>query len=154
RWVLKHLDEIEERNRYVRPPQWISGESIRYLGRRYVLKVIEAPEQRKTNCKLIRGQLRVQGRNLNPARTQKAVGQWYRERALVDIDWRLWWIVATQRRPNWLLASRMQVVRLESGSCCPVASVLLFPSLRKTAGCAIHYVSFHKVCPLVEYNNS
>ncbi|WP_347332467.1 YgjP-like metallopeptidase domain-containing protein [Marinimicrobium locisalis] len=43
RWVLKHLDEIEERNRYARPPQWISGESMRYLGRRYVLKVTNIP---------------------------------------------------------------------------------------------------------------
>ncbi|WP_156107686.1 hypothetical protein [Alcanivorax nanhaiticus] len=44
-----------------------------YLGRRYVLKVIQAPEQRKVTCKLIGGQLRVQGKELSADRIQKAV---------------------------------------------------------------------------------
>ncbi|WP_145840209.1 hypothetical protein [Marinobacter sp. P4B1] len=46
-------------------------ESVLYLGRRYVLKVIPAPEQRKVTCKLIGGQLRVQGKELTAERIQK-----------------------------------------------------------------------------------
>jgi hypothetical protein len=65
--------DLAERHRDVRPRQWVSGESMLYLGRRYVLKVIQAPEQRKVTCKLIGGQLRVQGKELSADRIQKAV---------------------------------------------------------------------------------
>lgn len=47
RWILKHLDGIEERNRYVQPRAWVSGESMLYLGRRYVLKVNRRPKPAK-----------------------------------------------------------------------------------------------------------
>lgn len=154
RWVLKHLDEIEERNRYVRPPQWISGESIRYLGRRYVLKVIEAPEQRKTSCKLIRGQLRVQGRNLNPARTQKAVRQWYRERALDVFHRRLEQMVDTLPWTDRVPAWRMQEMQTQWGSCSPDGSLILNPHLIKAPTRAIDYVLLHELCHLVEHNHS
>ena len=73
RWILKHLDDIEERTRCVQPRQWVSGESQLYLGRRYVLKVIDDPDQRRVTCKLIGGQLRVQGKSLSSERAQNAV---------------------------------------------------------------------------------
>ncbi len=89
RWILKHLDDIAERNQYVRPRQWVSGESILYRGRRYMLKVTQNPEQRKVTCKLIGGQLSVQGHKLSPERIQKTVRQWYRDRALDVFERRL-----------------------------------------------------------------
>lgn len=154
RWVLKHLDDIEERNRHVRPCQWVSGESMRYLGRRYVLKVIQDPEQRKTTCKLTRGQLRVQGQNLTPERTQKAVGQWYRERALDVFQRRLERMVDTLPWAENVPAWRMLEMKTQWGSCSPDGSLLLNPHLIKAPTRAVDYVLLHELCHLVEHNHS
>ena len=40
-WISNHLKEIRERGKHVLPREYISGESHFYLGRRYMLKVIE-----------------------------------------------------------------------------------------------------------------
>lgn len=154
RWVLKHLDDIEERNRDVLPRQWVSGESQLYLGRRYVLKVINDPEQRKVTCKLIRGQLRVQGKALSPERTQRAVREWYRDRAR-DVFQRRLELMAdklpwTKATPPW----RIIEMQTQWGSCTPEGVVLLNPHLVKAPTKAIDYVILHELCHLEEHNHS
>lgn len=154
RWILKHLDEIAERNRGVRPRQWVSGESMLYLGRRYVLKVIQVPGQRKVTCKLIGGQLRVQGKELTPERVQKNVRQWYRERAKTVFQRRLDLMVErlpwVQKVPVW----RMQQMQTQWGSCSPDGSLVLNPNLVKAPTRAIDYVLLHEMCHLQEHNHS
>lgn len=153
RWILKHLNDIEERTRYVQPRQWVSGESMLYLGRRYMLKIIQAPEQRKVTCKLIRGQLRVQGKELSPDRIQKAVREWYRDRARDVFQRRLDLIVEslpwTTKAPEW----RMMEMQTQWGSCSPKGTVLLNPHLIKASARAIDYVVLHELCHLVEHNH-
>lgn len=154
RWILRHLDDIEERSRYVRPRQWVSGESQLYLGRRYVLKVIEDTNQRRITCKLIDGQLRVQGKDLSPERTQKVVNQWYRGRALDVFKRRLKLIVDalpwTHAVPPW----RIVEMQTQWGSCSPEGTVLLNPHLVKAPTRAIDYVLLHELCHLEEHNHS
>jgi hypothetical protein len=154
RWVLKHLDDIEERNRGVQPRQWVSGESQLYLGRRYVLKVIDDLGQRKVTCKLIGGQLRVQGKELSPERTQKAVWEWYRERARDVFQRRLNLMVEklpwTKTTPPW----RIIEMQTQWGSCSPEGVVLLNPHLVKAPTKAIDYVILHELCHLEEHNHS
>lgn len=154
RWVLKHLDDIEERTRHIQPRQWVSGESQLYLGRRYVLKVINDPDQRKVTCKLIGGQLRVQGKDLRPERTQGAVKEWYRNRAREVFQRRLDlmaekvpWVKAT---PPW----RIIEMQTQWGSCTPEGAVLLNPHLVKAPTKAIDYVILHELCHLEEHNHS
>lgn len=154
RWILKHLDDIEERHRDVRPRQWVSGESMLYLGRRYVLKVINDPNQQKVTCKLLGGQLRVQGKNVSPERTQKVVSQWYRDKARDVFERRLKLMVDTlpwtQTLPPW----RIMEMQTQWGSCSPEGAVLLNPHLVKAPTRAIDYVILHELCHLVEHNHS
>ena len=143
------MDDIEERNRYVQPRAWVSGESMLYLGRRYVLKVIDDPSQRKVTCKLIGGQLRVQGKAPTTERTQKAVRQWYRDRAIDVFQRRLTMLVETlpwtKTVPDW----RMIDMQTQWGSCSPEGAVLLNPHLIKANTRAIDYVLLHELCLLV-----
>tara|TARA_R110001583_G_scaffold141890_2_gene294152 strand:+ start:1173 stop:1943 length:771 start_codon:yes stop_codon:yes gene_type:complete len=154
RWVLKHLDDIEERTRHLQPRQWVSGESQLYIGRRYVLKVINDPEQRKVTCKLIGGQLRVQGKDLSPERTQRAVREWYRDRAREVFQRRLDRMVEklpwTKATPPW----RIMDMQTQWGSCTPEGAVLLNPHLVKAPTKAIDYVILHELCHLEEHNHS
>ena len=154
RWVLRHLDDIEERTRHVQPRQWVSGESQLYLGRRYVLKVIDDREQRQVTCKLIGGQLRVQGKGLSPERTHRAVREWYRERAREVFQRRLDLMVEklpwTKTTPPW----RIMEMQTQWGSCSPEGAVLLNPHLVKAPTKAIDYVILHELCHLEEHNHS
>lgn len=154
RWVLKHLDDIDERTRHLQPRQWVSGESQLYLGRRYVLKVIDDPEQRKTTCKLMGGQLRVQGKELSPERMQGAVREWYRERArdvfLRRLDLMVEKLPWTKTTPPW----RIIEMQTQWGSCSPEGVVLLNPHLVKAPTKAIDYVILHELCHLEEHNHS
>ena len=154
RWVLKHLDDIEERNRYVLPRQWVSGECIHYLGRRYVLKVINHASQRSVTCKLIGGQLRVQGQDLRPERTKRAVLQWYREKAKDVFERRLKLMVDTLPWTNDIPPWRILEMQTQWGSCSPEGAVLLNPHLIKASTRAIDYVILHELCHLVEHNHS
>ncbi len=154
RWVLKHLDDIEKRNHHICPRQWVSGESMLYLGRRYVLKVINDTDQRKVTCKLIGGQLRVRGRELSPERAQKAVHRWYRERALDVFQRRLEMMVETLPWMKTIPAWRMIEMQTQWGSCSPEDVVLLNPHLIKAPTRAIDYVLLHELCHLVEHNHS
>ena len=45
RWIYQQLREFRAQLTHVRPRQYISGESHYYLGKQYVLKVIEAPDE-------------------------------------------------------------------------------------------------------------
>jgi predicted metal-dependent hydrolase len=154
RWVLEHLDDIQERIRHVQPRQWVSGESQFYLGRRYVLQLIDDPEQRKVTCKPIGGQILVQGKDLSPERTQGAVRKWYQDRAREVFQRRLDlmveklpWVKAT---PSW----RIIEMQTQWGSCTPDGAVLLNPHLLKAPTKAIDYVILHELCHLEEHNHS
>lgn len=65
-WISQHLRKIRERKIHILPREYISGESHFYLGRRYMLKVIElegktfGPDAGGQSIKLISGKLVVQ----------------------------------------------------------------------------------------------
>lgn len=154
RWVLKHLDDIEERTRHIQPQQWVSGESQLYLGRRYVLKVINDPKPRKVTCKLIGGQLRVQGKDLSPERTQRIVREWYRERAREVFQRRL--ELMDEKLPWIETAPPLRIMEMQTqwGSCSPGGTLFLNPNLVKAPMRAIDYVVLHELCHLEEHNHS
>jgi hypothetical protein len=59
RWVIEYLDEIHERQRHVLSRDYVSGETLLYLGRCYVLKLV--PSDAEQHVKLLRGQVRETG---------------------------------------------------------------------------------------------
>jgi len=119
-----------------------------------VLKVIDDPDQRRVTCKLIGGQLRVQGKDLSPERTQKAVSQWYRNKARDMFERRLKLMVDalpwTKAVPPW----RIMEMQTQWGSCSPEGTVLLNSNLVKAQTRAIDYVILHELCHLQEHNHS
>lgn len=61
RWIVDHVSEARDRYRHVRPKEYVSGEQILYLGRRYMLKVIKVSTPPKA-VKLKGNRLEVQTR--------------------------------------------------------------------------------------------
>src|SRR5258708_4968729 len=80
-WILRHLRELEgyQRPSATLPRRYVSGESYRYLGRQYRLKVVEDTVERVV---LSRGWLTVGVASpVDSRRVQALVVAWYRAHA-------------------------------------------------------------------------
>ena len=110
----------------------------------------EAQSELQTHWRLVR----VQGKDLSPERTLKAVREWYRDRARQLFQRRLDlmveklpWVKGT---PPWHIIDR----QTQWGSFTPEGAVLLNPHLVKASTKVIDYVILHELCHLDEHNHS
>jgi len=84
-WILKHLEKFEK----VQPiskskKEYVSGESFRYLGRQYRLKVFESDTE---YVKYFRGFIHIYTKDMDKREKKKALlDNWFRERANLIFD--------------------------------------------------------------------
>ena len=152
RWVLKHLDEIAIHSKNVLPREYVSGETHFYLGKRYLLKVLEE----KCNCvKLTHGKLQIQTIDKSPQNVKNLLWNWYKihshivfhrrlKATIINISW------INDEVPEW----RLLKMKKQWGSCSPKGVISLNPHLVKAPGDCIDYVILHESCHLKEHNHS
>ena len=133
--------------------QWVSGESCRYLGRRYVLKIHRDRTQAYT-VRLAGGQLRVWTSSTEPQQVRGLVEHWYRARAAEWIRAR----VAELSRPlPWVHdvpPVALRQMRNRWGSCSPAGRLTLNPILIRAPREAVDYVILHELCHLRYHDHS
>jgi len=153
RWVKRHLDAARRQRAHVLPRQYVSGESLFYLGRRYQLKV-KALSGPAPTVKLLRGEIRVETPHRDAATIRKHLADWYRLRAADIFGRRLAAIAATvswlEQVPEWRLVRMTK----QWGSCSPAGAILLNPHLVKAPRDCVDYVICHELCHLQEHNHS
>lgn len=153
RWIYEQLRAFRKQLEFIRPRQYISGESHYYLGKQYVLKVLVAPQQVQS-VKLLRGRLEVSVRTKAAAKVQALLAQWYQARArevfTKRLDAMLEQALWVETRPP-LRLMRMQT---QWGSCSPSGRLTLNPHLVKAPRECIDYVILHELCHLAEHNHS
>ena len=152
RWVTRHLKDIEARRAAIYPRQYVSGETLFYLGRRHTLKIIQG--EKEQGAKLLRGQLRVTTKDPNPATVKQLVGQWYKERAQDVFDRRLKTVAENLTWLKTLPPWTIRQMKTQWGSCSPSGTIILNPHLVKTPTRCIDYVILHELCHLKEHNHS
>lgn len=153
RWIHKQLTQFELQSAYVRPRQYVSGESHYYLGKQYLLKVVLAPHD-KQQVKLLRGKLEVSVRQINAETVQNLLDAWYKARAkeifakrlLVMLEQAQW----VTQMPPW----RILTMQTQWGSCSPSGRLTLNPYLVKASRECIDYVILHELCHVAEHNHS
>lgn len=150
-WIWRH---VQARSSIHRPDvrQWVSGESCRYLGRRYVLKIV-CHESSSDVVRLAGGQLRVHTSRADRARVRQLVQAWYRARAaewlkarVAELSARLPWV---RRSPPVALRS----MRSRWGSCSPAGRLTLNPLLIRAPREAVDYVIVHELCHLRHHDH-
>ena len=153
RWVLDEVTKARDRFAHVRPKQYVSGEQVLYLGRRYMLKVLTTDE-RRLSVRLKGNRLEVQTRTGEAEDVQGRVRGWYRVKArdyfakrLADVSSRLPWV-------HDVPPFRLLNMARQWGSCSPSGHVILNPHLIKAPRECVDYVLIHELVHLKHHDHA
>lgn len=153
RWIYQQLREFRAQLTHVLPRQYISGESHYYLGKQYVLKVVEAPDELQ-QVRLLRGKLEISVRQKSAEKVRELLHTWYKARAREVFERRL---EAVLEQTLWVAERpplRILTMQTQWGSCSPAGRITLNPHLVKAARECIDYVILHELCHIAEHNHS
>lgn len=144
RWLEKQLKELRKYRKSSSDALYVSGKSLYYLGRQYMLEVVA---DSKDSVKLERGKLRVSTTQdlRNSEYTKKLVDEWYarrRETAYKREYIRAFKLFDYKEIPQ--LGERAMARRW--GSYTSDGKVLLNPRLIEAPRDAIYYVCVHELC--------
>jgi predicted metal-dependent hydrolase len=127
-----------------------------YLGRRYVLKVVEDSDH-SSSVKMHRGKLLVSltAFNDNKAVMVKAlVNKWYRVRSEQIFHKRLSELLPQTTWVKGIPSFRIMPMQKQWGSCSAKGNLMLNPHLIKAPKECIDYVILHELCHIAEHNHS
>ncbi|HAU3758460.1 TPA: M48 family metallopeptidase [Legionella pneumophila] len=152
KWVYNKLRVFKSQQDYITPRQYISGESHYYLGKKYLLKVID-DSKAKPQVKLVRGQLQIiASRNIEHRR--QLLSDWYKQKAFEFFSKRLDQLLLTapwiKERPT----INLRAMRSRWGSCAVNGKIILNTHLIKAPTACIDYVILHELCHHSEHNHS
>lgn len=151
-WILRQMREFETYLPHLPPRKYISGETHRYLGKQYRLKVIEDATEA---VKLMRGRIFVHVPD--PSDTNKIkqlLDDWYRSHAKRIFSERL--EACFPRVAKYGLGFPEYEIRTMEkrwGSCTPQGKLLLNLKLTQVPKHLIDYVVMHELCHLKEHNH-
>lgn len=145
-WIVKQLRFFEQFRPVTPPRQYRSGETHRYLGRQYRLKVIQG----KPTVQLVAGFIEVHVPNLAVHSIARMLDNWYRQRADTQFR-RILAGVLPQFESYALPEPQLKIKQMPTrwGSCTPAGVIYLHPDLVKAPSSCIEYVIVHEFCHLV-----
>ncbi len=151
-WIVQQQRFFENYLPALPPRRYVSGESHRYLGRQYRLRVHEGSEEA---VKMARGQINVYltGTSKKTHIKTLVVG-WFRQRAKVIFRDRFDEMAAKAHR-HGIDADNFEIRRMKNrwGSCTKEGRILLNPDLIIAPKSCIEYVIIHELCHLKEHNH-
>jgi hypothetical protein len=151
-WILKQQQFFEAFLPSLPPRRYVSGESHRYLGRQYRLRVYEGDENA---IQMSRGQLNVYLSDLRQKEyVRTLVTGWFRERTKVVFQ-SLFDAMSAKAERYQIGASKFEIRRMKNrwGSCTNDGQILLNPHLIVAPKQSIEYVIVHELCHLKEHNH-
>lgn len=150
-WIDRQRCAAETRQRQVLYREYVSGEALHYLGRRYCLKVLVEPESE--GVKLRGAHLEVRCPERDAARVRLQLEAWYRERAEAVLRAR---VEAVAADLSWLKHEpevRIRRMWRQWGSCSPRGTITLNMALVRAPRECIDYVVLHELCHLRSHNH-
>ncbi|EGR3250192.1 M48 family metallopeptidase [Vibrio alginolyticus] len=156
KWIYDALKEFRGHLEYVQPKNYVSGEMQFYLGRRYVLKIVEDAEALPT-VKMTRGKLLVTLTRFNNDKTamvKALVRNWYKVRAERIFHERLSELLPQATWVAGIPSFRVLPMSKQWGSCSAKGTLMLNPHLIKAPKECIDYVILHELCHIAEHNHS
>jgi predicted metal-dependent hydrolase len=153
RWIATHVAAAEDRQRHMIAREYVSGEQVLYLGRRYVLKVTQS-DQGSPSVRLKGNRLEVTRKDTTRDAVRAAVRAWYRVHARNFFDRRIGELSASlpwvKERPPF----RLLEMSRQWGSCSPKGEIILNPHLIKAPRPCVDYVLVHEMAHLKHHDHS
>lgn len=153
RWVHEHVTSARMRFAHVLPREYVSGEQIIYLGRRYSLKVRKVPRAERS-VKLRGSLLNVAHHDVSREAVRARVRAWYRVRARDYFAGRIAIVAKRLPWPQSVPAFRLLEMKTRWGTCAAGGTLTLNPFLVRAPRECIDYVITHELCHLREHNHS
>jgi predicted metal-dependent hydrolase len=151
-WILKQQKAFEAFLPILPPHKYISGESFRYLGRQYKLRLFTAKTER---VRMQRGQIQVSLPDReDTGRVRTLIQSWFRQRA--ETVFAELWPKCVQRveahgiKPK---GYRLRIMKTRWGSCSKSGNILLNPELISASKPCIEYLIIHELCHLRHYHH-
>lgn len=152
RWIDRHVEAAMARRGSTQPRQYVSGESLMYMGRRYRLKVHVDPEV-PVGSTMRAGYLVVSVPQKCAALVRGGIEAWYRERAREVYEQRLAAVASPLRWIRQLPPTRLRHMTVQWGSCSPAGRITLNPMLVKAPRECIDYVVLHELIHLQHHHH-
>ncbi len=151
-WIATKLQAFERYLPQAPERRFVSGETHRYLGRQYRLKVIVGHPRVQIHSGRIFVTTRVAPRSAAVAR---ALDSWYRARALSVFSERLARVLGSSQQLSGLEPTiRVRRMKRRWGSCSRNGTITLNLELIKAPVSCIDYVIGHEVCHMLEPSHS
>ena len=151
-WIVQQQRFFENYLPTIPLRRYVSGESHRYLGRQYRLRVHEGDEDA---VKMSRGQINIYLNDPSKkTRVKTLVVGWFRKRAEVVFR-ELFDDMVSKAERHGITAENFEIRRMKNrwGSCTSEGRILLNPDLVIAPKQCIEYVIVHELCHLQEHNH-
>lgn len=153
-WILRQQRQFQEYASPISVPRrYVSGETYRYLGRQYRLKLIEDNVE---HVRLSRGYLTVSVRNPSEKKhVGELINAWYRSHARRVFVERLFQCYP-RVEPLGIVYPQLAIRDMKArwGSCSAAGRITLNVRLIQVSKDLIDYVLLHELCHLKEHNHS
>lgn len=153
RWVHENVASARKRFAHVLPREYVSGEQIIYLGRRYSLKVRRVPRAERS-VKLKGSLLEVAHQEISREAVRARVRAWYRVKARDYFAGRIAIVAKQLPWPQPVPNFRLMEMKTRWGTCAAGGTITLNPFLVRAPRECIDYVIAHELCHLREHNHS
>ena len=153
RWIRRQQNIFERFPPALPTRNYLAGETFRYLGRQYLLKVV--PDLRNI-VKLERGYIHAYITRNDPERIKFLVDEWYRNRshAIFSERFKLCLKLVEKININHDGKYKLRTMKTRWGSCTKQGIITLNPELIAAPKFCIDYVITHELCHLIEPNHS
>ena len=157
--VLKRAFWIKQQQRYFNEIkqslpiyEYVSGETHKYLGRSYRLKVSQGD---KNEVKLIGRFFLIESKSKDSKQVKKLLDKWYRDHATKKVQERLDLCYQQMKREGISYPTlELRKMAKRWGSCTPEGKIIINPRLIKAPVYCIDYVLIHELCHLKHHNHS
>lgn len=153
-WIIRKQIEFDRIQPQLPKPLYLSGETYRFLGRQYRLKIFQG---RDKDIYIHDGFLILTTLLVNNShQIEKKVIYWYRKQAKNIFNKRFKECMKNVNKigimeiPEWSL----RIMSKRWGSCTKKGKILLHPELVAAPEECIDYVIIHELCHLIEHNHS
>lgn len=149
-WIMKQQSFFLAFHPKTPTRQYVSGETHLYLGRQYLLRIVESPEE----SVILRGRF-LEVCTTDKTKAKALVVAWYLEKAKEKFA-----IIAEpliEKFKKYGVAPSAVVLRdmpTRWGSCTPHGKIILNPELIKAPKGCIEYVIIHELCHLIHHDHT